>query len=217
MWARSRDRSVIRRPLQTEKKECCERGCASPYLDVLRDSILPLASHFGVSTISIHFQHQMISGVLADLEPLHPVRQVFRALQKRWTPQQIRSLRLQFGDLHLVCHRLSQVWMSYHLIPRPRTYPCDHRNSFMAFFGALVEEPVTVDPGQLPAHPVTSPSLASHSATGCELSRQWHLPVVGLGSVPDIARGAGAGGCVQPMRRHVTSLLGGFQGWKRDL
>eukprot|EP00435_Cladocopium_sp_Y103_P045276 s1980_g12.t6 len=97
--------------------------------------------------------------------------EVFRALLKRWTPQQIRSLRLQFGDL---------------------TYPCDHRNRFMAFFGALVEHPVTVDPG-------------------CELSRKWHLPVVALGSVPDIARGAGAGGgCeVQTMRRHVFSLLGG--------
>ena len=42
-------------------------------------------------------------------------RQVFRVLLKRWSPQQIRSLRLQFGDLHLVCHaRLSQVgWLSH--------------------------------------------------------------------------------------------------------
>ena len=58
----------------------------------------------------IHFQYQMISAVLAGSEPLHPLRQVFRVLLKRWTPQQIRSLRLQFGDLHLVCHaKLSQL------------------------------------------------------------------------------------------------------------
>ena len=60
------------------------------------------------------------------------------------------------------------------------------------------------------------PASPSHSATGCELSRQWHLPVVALGSVPDIARGAGAGGSCVPMRRHVVGLLGGFPGWRRD-
>lgn len=95
------------------KKECCEGGCASPqWFERFQTSIgFKLWSFYHVSTMFINFHDQMISGVLADLDP---VRQVFRVLLKRWTPQQIRSLRLQFGDLHLVCHaRLSQVgWLS---------------------------------------------------------------------------------------------------------
>eukprot|EP00434_Breviolum_minutum_P007723 symbB.v1.2.006812.t1/scaffold409.1/size210228/15 len=52
--------------------------------------------------------------------------EVFRSLLKRWTPWQIRFLRLQFGDM---------------------LYPCDHRFNFMDFFGSFLDHPTTVDPG----------------------------------------------------------------------